>query len=106
MRAELAAGKLSFFLCGEKLKGSYALVRTRQAQQWLLIKHKDRFAQQNDLLAQHLSVLSQCEPRRSGGAAVEHPPRGGAPGAAPGPAEQLPRQLKPMLAESGAAGAV
>ena len=32
MRAELAAGKLSFFLCGEKLKGSYALVRTAEPQ--------------------------------------------------------------------------
>ena len=32
VRAELAAGKLSFFLCGEKLKGSYTLVRTAQQQ--------------------------------------------------------------------------
>src|SRR5271154_321492 len=39
VRAELAAGKLSFFLCGEKLKGSYTLVRTAQSSQWLLIKH-------------------------------------------------------------------
>ena len=30
MRAELAKGKLSFFLLGGKLKGSYALVRTRK----------------------------------------------------------------------------
>src|ERR1700686_438277 len=27
VRAELAAGKLSFMLCGEKLKGSFALVK-------------------------------------------------------------------------------
>ncbi|MBV9317365.1 MAG: hypothetical protein JOZ34_07875, partial [Gammaproteobacteria bacterium] len=58
LRTELAAGKLSFFLCGEKLKGSYTLVRTRTADQWLLIKHKDRFAQPNDVLARNLSVLS------------------------------------------------
>src|SRR5579864_6570182 len=50
-RAELADGKLSFFLCGEKLKGSYTLVRTRATNQWLLIKHKDRFAHANDVLA-------------------------------------------------------
>ena len=58
VRAELAAGKLSFFLCGEKLKGSFTLVKTRTGNQWLLIKHKDRFAQANDVLARHLSVLS------------------------------------------------
>ncbi len=58
MRAELAAGKLSFTLCGEKLKGSYALVRTGKTKQWLLIKHKDRFARVNDLLARHHSVIS------------------------------------------------
>src|SRR6201988_4974304 len=57
-RAELADGKLSFFLCGEKLKGSYTLVRTRATNQWLLIKHKDRFAHANDVLARSLSVLS------------------------------------------------
>ncbi len=101
VRAELAAGKLSFFLCGEKLKGSYALVRTRQAQQWLLIKHKDRFAQQNDVLAQHLSVLSHAS--LDDPAALQSSTRLAAARLAPhGPAEQLPRQLKPMLAESGA----
>ena len=38
-------GKLSIFLRGEKLKGSFALVRTADQKSWLLIKHKDRFAQ-------------------------------------------------------------
>jgi bifunctional non-homologous end joining protein LigD len=40
VRAELAAGKLSLFLLGEKLKGSYALVRTKE--NWLLLKHRDK----------------------------------------------------------------
>ena len=44
MREGLAKGKLSVLLRGEKLKGSFALVRTKEAKQWLLIKHKDRFA--------------------------------------------------------------
>src|SRR5689334_23675638 len=57
-REELAAGKLSFFLRGEKLKGSFALVRTKTDDQWLLIKHKDRFVNGNDLLARSQSVLS------------------------------------------------
>ena len=33
----------SFFLRGEKLKGSFALVRSSDRKNWLLIKHKDRF---------------------------------------------------------------
>ena len=61
---ELANGKLSFFLRGEKLKGSFALVRTSTAKQWLLIKHKDRFAQPNDVLARASSVLSGPHGRR------------------------------------------
>src|SRR3979490_2777437 len=58
VRQGLAEGKLSVFLRGEKLKGSFALVRTRTDKQWLLIKHKDRFANSNDLLAHSRSVLS------------------------------------------------
>ncbi len=100
VRAELSAGKLSFFLCGEKLKGSYTLVRTAQSSQWLLIKHKDRFAHTNDLLARHRSVLSgasleEVAPRK---VTQSLPAARLAPA---GPEEALPRQLKPMLAESG-----
>src|SRR6188472_3689603 len=57
LRREYANGKLSIFLRGEKLNGSFALVRTAP-KQWLLIKHQDRFAQQNDVLARAHSVLS------------------------------------------------
>ena len=45
VRAELAAGKLSLLLRGQKLKGSFALVRTSTQAQWLLLKHRDRFAE-------------------------------------------------------------
>jgi bifunctional non-homologous end joining protein LigD len=42
---ELERGKLSFTFHGERLRGSYALVRTRRSDggkaQWLLIKHRD-----------------------------------------------------------------
>src|SRR5215471_13687696 len=59
VRAELANGKLSFFLRGEKLKGSFALVRTTSdPKQWLLLKHKDRFANTGDVLSNSHSVLS------------------------------------------------
>src|SRR6202795_3047132 len=58
MREGLAKGKLSVLLRGEKLKGSFALVRTKDAKQWLLIKHKDRFAVPGDVTQQNRSVLS------------------------------------------------
>jgi bifunctional non-homologous end joining protein LigD len=100
VRAELAAGKLSFFLCGEKLKGSFTLVKTRTANQWLLIKHKDRFAQTNDALARHLSVLSGVSLDEL--TPANPPVRLEAARLAPaGPAEEFPSQLAPMLAESG-----
>ena len=44
----LSAGNLKFFLHGEKLKGSFALVRTSgfgPKDAWLLIKHNDQYCQ-------------------------------------------------------------
>ncbi len=58
LRREYKQGKLSFFLRGIKLKGSFALVRTSTDKQWLLIKHKDRFIGGDDLLAHNTSVLT------------------------------------------------
>ena len=99
VRQGLAEGKLSVFLRGEKLKGSFALVRTRAGKQWLLIKHKDRFANSDDLLARSRSVLS--------GVTVEDiEPANTAPRVQAaslvlsGPAEALPTGLNPMLAET------
>ncbi|HEX4647831.1 MAG TPA: DNA ligase D [Steroidobacteraceae bacterium] len=100
VREELAAGKLSFFLCGEKVKGSFTLVKTRTGNQWLLMKHKDRFAQPNDVLANSASVISGVTLDEMDAGAV--PARLEAGELAPhGPAETLPRELKPMLAETG-----
>jgi len=102
VRAGLAAGKLSFLLRGEKLKGSFALVKTASGNQWLLIKHRDRFAQTNDVLARHASVLSGVSLDEL--TPVNVPPRLPATLLAPtGPAGALPKQLKPMLAEVGEA---
>jgi len=58
LRAGLAGGKISVQLRGEKLKGSFALVKTKEANQWLLIKHKDRFVSTEDITARDRSVLS------------------------------------------------
>src|SRR5277367_5509105 len=50
--AMLKKGDLKFTLYGEKLGGSWALIRTRgfggSKNSWLLIKHKDKFVSQKD----------------------------------------------------------
>jgi bifunctional non-homologous end joining protein LigD len=61
--AGLTKGELKFTLFGKKLKGSWVLVRTRLGSssrpQWLLIKHRDRFASDRDvLLEKPRSVVS------------------------------------------------
>src|SRR5688572_7014992 len=101
VRKEIADGKLSFFLRGEKLRGSFALVRTSTDKQWLFIKHKDRFVAGNDVLARNRSVLSghTLDDLDTAGAAVK---RMEADRLAPtGKTEQMPTKLEPMLAEIG-----
>jgi bifunctional non-homologous end joining protein LigD len=63
--ASLKKGDLKFTLRGEKLKGSWVLVRTRgfppgtSKPSWLLIKHRDEFASTEDITeAQPTSALS------------------------------------------------
>jgi len=101
VREGLAKGKLGFLLRGEKVKGSFALVRSGEPRNWLLIKHKDRFAGPVDLTERNRSVLS--------GLAVEEIkvlPAHRMPAAALVPAgrtEAMPAMLSPMLAETGEA---
>ncbi len=53
--AALRKGELKFMLHGKKLRGSWVLVRTRSGYgragkpQWLLIKHRDRYASSKDV---------------------------------------------------------
>jgi bifunctional non-homologous end joining protein LigD len=66
VRASLKAGELKFTLRGERLKGGWVLVRMKRDRtggkrnNWLLIKHRDRFAKDdgNALLATDRSVAS------------------------------------------------
>ena len=99
VRQGMVAGKLSLLLRGEKTKGSFALVRTKDTKNWLLIKHKDRFVKKGDLTEQNRSVLS--------GATVEEMTSVPAynfaaerlvPG---GDQRPLPEKLLPMHAEIG-----
>ena len=52
----LQAGKLAFTFHGDRLHGSFALVRTRRGEeraQWLLIKHHDQYAKEGrDIVAE------------------------------------------------------
>lgn len=48
--AALTKGDLKFQLDGKKLRGSWVLVRMRP-RQWLLIKHRDKYASSGDITA-------------------------------------------------------
>jgi bifunctional non-homologous end joining protein LigD len=55
----LVKGELKFRLLGQKLRGSWVLVRTRE-RQWLLIKHRDEAASAVDITAaKSRSVVSR-----------------------------------------------
>jgi bifunctional non-homologous end joining protein LigD len=56
---QLKKGELKFVLLGEKVAGSWVLVRTRGTRQWLLIKHRDQYASGEDVaITKPLSVVS------------------------------------------------
>jgi bifunctional non-homologous end joining protein LigD len=56
---QLEKGDLKFVLLGQKLLGSWVLVRTRGTRQWLLIKHRDDYASGEDLtVSKPLSTVS------------------------------------------------
>ena len=58
--AQLKAGSVKIRLHGKKLKGEYALVKTkgREENAWLLIKHKDKYASPDDITTKDKSVIS------------------------------------------------
>lgn len=50
MSEGIKKGEIKFFLKGRKVKGSFALVKTRiggMENAWLMIKHKDKFVKKN-----------------------------------------------------------
>ncbi|TMG73584.1 MAG: ATP-dependent DNA ligase, partial [Betaproteobacteria bacterium] len=99
VRDALEKGKLGFFLRGEKVKGSFALVRMADKKNWLLIKHKDRFVAKTDLTALDRSVLSNARLDDVKAVPLERLP---AERLVPfGDAEKMPAALSPMHAELG-----
>jgi bifunctional non-homologous end joining protein LigD len=56
---QLKEGSIKFILHGEKLKGEWALVHTKQSENsWLLIKHRDEYASAGDVTSKVKSVVS------------------------------------------------
>ncbi|HEX2334700.1 MAG TPA: DNA polymerase ligase N-terminal domain-containing protein, partial [Burkholderiales bacterium] len=97
VREGLAKGKLSVLLRGEKVKGSFALVRTSRGKDWLLIKHKDRFVSKDDITARNRSVLSGIAVDEMKAMPVQ---RIAAARLVPaGEQETMPKDLEPMHAE-------
>ncbi len=101
IREGLDKGKLGIQLRGSKLKGSFALVRTKEAKQWLLIKHKDRFVTSDDVTARDHSVLSGVTVADLKVVPVQRMPA--AQLVPNGRTEAMPDKLAPMLADTGEA---
>ncbi|MDQ5849070.1 MAG: DNA ligase D [Pseudomonadota bacterium] len=101
VREGLEKGKLGFLLRGEKVKGSFALVRTAQRKSWLLIKHKDRFAAKMDVTGHGRSVLSALTVEDLKSVPVRRMPASRLVPA--GKVEPMPATLAPMQAELGEA---
>lgn len=63
MRRGCARGDVKFVLEGERLRGSWVLVRIRRGTaeqpQWLLIKHRDEFADpESDIVSEHQTSVA------------------------------------------------
>jgi bifunctional non-homologous end joining protein LigD len=98
IRDGMIKGKLSVQLRGLKLKGSFALVRMKEAKSWLMLKHKDRFVSGEDVTAQNRSVLSGASV-----ADLKFVPAHRIPAAQLVPAGEtsaMPMKLEPMQAET------
>ncbi|MBI4330924.1 MAG: DNA ligase D [Chloroflexi bacterium] len=103
VRDGLGTGKLSLNFRGQKMRGSWALVKMQHGEkEWLLIKHRDEFASPDkDILKEEFSVLSGLgvqdmpAPAATGKEAPARIDLTAIQGAHPAP---FPPSLSPMLA--------
>jgi len=58
VREALKEGKLNFVMAGSRLKGGFVLVRTRDSENWLLIKRHDEFESTEEPTKDETSVRS------------------------------------------------
>ncbi|MDX6613952.1 MAG: bifunctional non-ous end joining protein LigD [Blastocatellia bacterium] len=88
--AAIAKGELKFVMLGKKLKGSFALVRTRD-RQWLLIKHRDEYAEDGEITeSAPFSIVTKRTL-----AEIAEDEGGDVKKAATGDPKKLPRRAKP-----------
>jgi bifunctional non-homologous end joining protein LigD len=101
----LRKGDLKFTLNGKKLHGSWVLVRTRgfgskADKSWLLIKHRDRYAEAKDLTAEKprsvLSGMLLAEIAAKNGGDVERAATGD-----PGKATRASKRVAPKKVQLG-----
>jgi bifunctional non-homologous end joining protein LigD len=106
MRGGLANGKLSISLRGEKLRGSWTLVRMQRSEKnWLLIKHRDKHADpRRDIMEEEASVVSGLTiDDIKAGHVTAHREIAAGPGSADGAVKAaFPPKLSPMLASQAA----
>lgn len=102
---EIEDGKVSFSLRGQKLHGSWTLVRiAKDPKSWLLIKHRDEFVSTRDVLEEDRSVISGLTIQDlKEGRMPAMPSRDGAAPPAPHPEARKAdfpdaKKLRPMLA--------
>ncbi len=103
VREGLANGKISIHLRGEKLKGSWTLVKMKRSDKnWLLIKHEDKHASPDrGILEEEASVMSglTVDDLRAGHLPSSKGPVAATPGNAVGAVRAaFPSELSPMLA--------
>ncbi len=110
LRKGLKSGKIAFTLRGERLQGSWALVRIARGdgRQWLLIKHRDEFAKaRGDIVARETTSVTTGRTMakiRDGAKASARPARTTRPArtARGGKQARVSFSLTPMLAAVGA----
>jgi bifunctional non-homologous end joining protein LigD len=115
---DLDKGHLRIKLHGDKLRGSYSLVRTKTSKNWLMFKRSDSFASKEDVTQQNRSAatgrsIDEIRTESPGRGDVWHSNRSeSTDGAADQaseriprnkppeepPADSMPRRVKPMLA--------
>jgi bifunctional non-homologous end joining protein LigD len=103
MMEGLAKGKISVYLRGQKLHGSWTLVKiARGTNEWLLIKHQDQFAdRERDILEEDASILSglTLEDIKAGRLPQRRKDTLLRPADLPGAvAAEMPRSIEPMHA--------
>lgn len=100
LKSGLHKGELKFVLLGEKLKGSFALIKMKDKEDnaWLLIKEKDEYASEKDVLKDTASALSKRVLSRDSKEKPKKKPRKDLKQKKKRE-DKMPREVKPMLAK-------